>query len=199
MDLFAFAASLAGLGLIFWIVAFIALASLLAAKEGEHYKISAGITVGAFLVLLYLGGSTIKQAFFWVVNNPTTLVEYIFAYAVLGIVWSLVKWVFHLWRIRDRLIDYRQKENIKSGVSLNEDQRKAFFFYARDIMGKTADSLPPRARENKARITSWMIYWPISMPWTLVNEPVKRFFTFAYYRLAGILEGISTRMFRGLA
>jgi hypothetical protein len=57
-------------------------------------------------------------------------------------------------------------------------------------------SIPPTAAENRARIVAWMTFWPASMTWTLINDPVRRFFAAAYDAIVGLLQGISNRAFR---
>ncbi len=59
-------------------------------------------------------------------------------------------------------------------------------------------SIPPRARDNKARIIAWMTYFPASMAWTLVNDPIRHAIEFLYNRVGKLLQSMSDRTFRGV-
>lgn len=56
----------------------------------------------------------------------------------------------------------------------------------------------PLVRENKARIVAWMSYWPASMAWTLIDDPVRRIFMSIYESIGGSLQRISDRRFAGI-
>lgn len=54
---------------------------------------------------------------------------------------------------------------------------------------------PPHPNDNKGRIIFWMSYWPFSAVWTIINDPITRFYRFVYHRIGDMLAGISNRMF----
>ncbi len=56
--------------------------------------------------------------------------------------------------------------------------------------------LPPMVRFNKTKILTWMIYWPWSAIWTVINDPIKRIFKFIYNVVQDYLQSISNRIFR---
>ncbi len=56
-------------------------------------------------------------------------------------------------------------------------------------------SFPPKAYDNKGKIVFWMSYWPFSATWTLINDPVTRFYNFLYRRLGAAFDHISHSMF----
>ena len=55
----------------------------------------------------------------------------------------------------------------------------------------------PRPNKHKARILTWMTYWPFSFIWTMLNDPIKRLMKAIYYKIAGFLTRISDRIFAG--
>lgn len=63
----------------------------------------------------------------------------------------------------------------------------------RDYTGK--ESNPPLAREQKSRIMMWMAYWPISMTWTAINDPVKWAWREIWAALSGLFQGMADREF----
>lgn len=59
-------------------------------------------------------------------------------------------------------------------------------------------NLIPSAKREKSRIMTWMMYWPWSASWTLINDPVKRAFTAVYDQLRALFDGIVKRAFKGI-
>ena len=45
--------------------------------------------------------------------------------------------------------------------------------------------------DNKARITGWMLWWPMSMGWFLIHDPITRFYNFLYKKLRSTFVNIS--------
>lgn len=54
----------------------------------------------------------------------------------------------------------------------------------------------PSPRDHKSRILIWMAWWPWSMAWTLLNDPIKRAFRAIYRALQKRFQSISERAFR---
>lgn len=54
----------------------------------------------------------------------------------------------------------------------------------------------PHPRDHKARILIWMAWWPWSMIWTLLNDPIKRAFRAIYRWLQGYLRKVAIKAFR---
>lgn len=57
-------------------------------------------------------------------------------------------------------------------------------------------TLRPRPRDHKGLITLWMIYWPWSMAWYILNDPIKRFANWIYRRMQKLLEAISEHVWK---
>jgi len=56
----------------------------------------------------------------------------------------------------------------------------------------------PLVRNHKGRVIAWMSYWPWSLFWTILNDPIRRLMRRIYYRIKGILQGISDRVFKDI-
>jgi hypothetical protein len=50
------------------------------------------------------------------------------------------------------------------------------------------------ARNNKARITTWMVYWPFSIVGTFFGDFLSRVFATIYRNISGMLQAMSDRM-----
>jgi hypothetical protein len=54
----------------------------------------------------------------------------------------------------------------------------------------------PRAAKNKRRITAWMAYWPCSAIGTLLNDPVRKFFNWAFGQFKDLCQKLADHVFR---
>jgi hypothetical protein len=129
------------------------------------------------------------------IANPVTLLGAGGAYIALGLAWSFPKWWFYVRKVRDEYLD--NLEYFKEIMGLPADQPlsqvKALDFSSR--YGKTRR---PRASGNKERILTWMMYWPFSFIWTMIDEPLKRAFEVIFRKFRGVYERISETAFAGV-
>lgn len=51
---------------------------------------------------------------------------------------------------------------------------------------------------QKDRILVWAMFWPWSMLWTVVNDPVKEFFEWLITEFQGVYQRISDWAFKGV-
>lgn len=65
-----------------------------------------------------------------------------------------------------------------------------------DVMTYKGNSLNvrPRAAKNKARITSWAIFWPFSMVGTIVNDPLRRLWNLIWGWVKGLYQKMADKM-----
>jgi len=60
-----------------------------------------------------------------------------------------------------------------------------------DWFGRRISIEKPTPDKFKARITAWIVYWPPSLFWTLLNDPLRRIGRMIYEGVADILKKIS--------
>lgn len=144
----------------FWFYALIlvAAAALIISTELDEAKSWGFWVVAATLVVLYFCGNkqTFNDMFSWISANPGTTILIVAGYFVAGLVWAIMKWYVYL-------------------------RKKTAKINAINAYGKTygLDQVYSAA-ENKERILNWMMYWPVSLLWTLIDEPVKKMFLGIY-------------------
>lgn len=133
----------------------------------------ATVTFFIFLALCYFFGSKEQfvESLYFIKDNPGTIILMLISYVVIGVIWSIVKWYFYLQGFKMHHIIRNGTEN---GISL------------RNI---------PRGSQNKNRIITWMSYWPFSMIWTIINEPVRKIFKYIYSKIEGIYDKMSKSVF----
>lgn len=121
------------------------------------------------------------------------LIVIIMFYIAIGIVWSFVKWYLFLLKRRDELIEREEKSKQFRGI---DGSSKVSSVPARSAMIKREDI--PLAKDNKSRIVLWISYWPWSAFWTLLNDPIRKFFNLIYVKISKLYQKISDSVFRDI-
>jgi hypothetical protein len=168
----------------FWIALILAsIVITVLIENAESGGSSATFVCVLTLVLLYVfgAGQDIRDLWTFIVTNPLVVGLAVFAYVVFGAFWSIAKWYFFVIGVRNEFLDNRKL--------YHGDERN------NKLTQEELESKIPSARNNKARITSWMFYWPFSALFTLVNEPIKKVFNTIYRRFTASYDRISKKVF----
>jgi hypothetical protein len=56
----------------------------------------------------------------------------------------------------------------------------------------------PQAWDNKARIITWMTYWPFTLTWLLLNDFITKFFKIIQQKLSNLMDQISRHIFKNV-
>lgn len=164
-----------GFGLWFWGLILVEAALLLWFVEEEWPGISFMSIAVWLLALWWLADIPIWK---WIHDNPGKLAKYAGYYIVIGMVWTFIKYYFKLKNIQGEIKKLKESWNLfkndpnerTSGVTNFED-------YVNKKMYAPHITFDATAR----KLTTWAIFWPPSMIWTLLNDPVKKFFNWLIY------------------
>jgi len=146
-------------------------------------------------------------------EQPLTALLLAGGYAAAGTFWGLGKWFFFVQRERRRY-EHQKAEFLRSkGVSGNVVPPELKQAWRKECGGVTYQTvsddpdrcrkgvypvnMAPKASDHRGQIIGWMIYWPWSLVWTLINDPVVRLFKWIYRQIQGLLQKISDHAFRG--
>lgn len=177
----------------FWLfAAFVALV-LMALIANERPGWATLFFLAAAFATNYLTG---VKVFDWVSENPLGAALVILAYLAIGVVWSIAKWAFFVYAER------RAYDRMKTDFLLARQCGNSSGAVPKELQGDWGRYIahrrfPPHAAHNKTRIVTWMAFWPWSLVWTMIDDPIKRIFEFLYRRIQTLLEGISKRAFQG--
>jgi hypothetical protein len=175
----------------FWLLVSVASISIIWILESALYGsrhngggLYSTLVIIGCVILYYFCGSKqdVEDFFVFIKDHPVLSLLRILIYIGIGLVWSVFKWYFFLQNTKEKLlkqIEYR-KEEYPGNTKLN---------------GPIHESDFPKAKDNKARIISWMSYWPFSAFWTLINEPVKKIFKFIYTKFEGVFTYMEKKVF----
>ncbi|MBI5733173.1 hypothetical protein HY967_04490 [Candidatus Jorgensenbacteria bacterium] len=180
----------------FWTLAVIATIIIIACIDhNENFTGATASLVIALLLLQFLGD---VKVFSYVLEQPFMGLIYFVMYLGAGTAWSIIKW----WRF----VGKRKSEY---------DRAKAEFLTRHKVEGNAIPNVlksewrdrcrhesyaeAPQARQHKGKIVGWMCYWPWSLFWTLLDDPIKKILQTIYQWLQGIYQAISIRAYRDVA
>lgn len=123
-------------------------------------------------------------------------------YLIAGIIWSFVKWWRYLTRrketVQELTAEFLKNRQLDSSKRVPEKLNGDWKSYMRhhtplDFRSARTEDIwvQPRAADNKVTIVTWMGFWPWSVPWTLVRDPVWRALKFAFEALKGSYDRLA--------
>jgi len=155
----------------FWTLILASMISIIALIENEYNIMADIVFAGSILALYKLGsGEAINTIGSWAVTHWFYTILIFIGYLLSGTIYSLVKWAIFVADGKAKII-----------------RNNGYFSKSDWTPGK-----------NKARITHWMIFWPISGIWTLISNPVARAFNRIFYRLESVYQKISDKIMKEL-
>ncbi len=177
----------------FWALTALAAILLIWTIDSER-PTSAFVLLVIYAIVLGITGSF--NVVDWVLRNPLELLKYVAGYVAIGVGWAWIRWEFFINVIDRQYNEFRSEYLTTKGLTeLVTDAQKKEFLDLADVHGFGSTVIPVRVNRNKARLILWMTYWPFSMPWTLIDEPVKRTFEFLYLQLGSALQARSNQKF----
>lgn len=166
---------------LFWYAFTIFAGIILFSLETDNGFVSSLAVIG-FVLALWLFGDI---GALFTLTGISTLLSLVVVYLFIGALWSVAKWLFFLWEAKAWYT--------KNKARMDDDLKRGYFEgnrYFRDHK-----DFPPRAARHKAQIMLWIAYWPFSMVWTLLNDPITRAVKAIYNALGGLMQRMSDRVF----
>ncbi len=190
-------------GILFWIFVSIIALVLFIVVANEKPGWATISVIATLLLLAWLGDFNLWTV---ITHNPLWAVALFFAYVALGVGWSFWKWWFFVTDKRDKFVELKAEyeravkkrkereevEVIEHRYCYNDDTHLNRLRCEMELNKK------PGARDNKARILTWTIWWPWSFIWTLVDDPLKKFFKYIYKKLQATYQKIADKIYAGV-
>jgi|GEM_PF-3720407 len=184
------------------VVAFIIWGFCLIEKESLFGIITSMILF--FIFMQFLAKYNIAAS---VVDSPLNLL-WIPGYFAIGFAWSFVKWWLFVNKAAERLKEMKEKF-LKEHTDKTFDANKKYSEQVSSFSGRNLkeewesfiqfkDVQRPLAKKNKGRITTWIIYWPFSFIWSLLNDLIKSLIRQLVTTFQKFYQAISDKAFKGL-
>ncbi len=116
------------------------------------------------------------------------LLFYVVAWFAVGAFWS----AFRFWRFAVKLAGQAREQLEKMRAKFTGQT----FTLAEVHLSGYDHPLPPHPRDNKLRVTSWIMFWPQSVFWFVLNDPIRRLAEFIYEQLGEALAWLGRAAFR---
>lgn len=144
----------------------------------------------ALVALVALTCFSDVHAYEWVLSKPYTALGIVVAYfAGMGL-WMLAKWELYVGKAVRKVEELKKRYFALSNAAPSGFSKwlsSQSEFYSKEI--------PFKVSQHKALIIQWGIWWPVSMAWTVVNDPVVRFSKYLYESLSTFMQRRSDARF----
>lgn len=120
----------------------------------------------------------------WILANPLTALTYVAGYFVLGALYTLVRWKYHVATNREEIRSaYASFASHRVNAGKTPEQILAEF--------KSDPANPVRLRDHKSLVLTWLNFWPVSALWMAIHIPIKHGWQFIYANMVGVLSRIA--------
>lgn len=141
--------------------------------------------------------------------EPLLAIAGVLGYLVAGTVWAVVKWWFYTKAERRKYDEFKAewingtcmtgmgKENVPYSTMVNPDgswsdeMKRRFNEDLKSTYGDEKIDVRPQVAKHKQEIYLWLCYFPWSMIWTIINDPIRRAFHWIYGEIRQALQKIS--------
>jgi hypothetical protein len=179
-------------------------------------------TIWVIVYLLFLQFLVKVDFLYAIIHHPIKSSLCILGYIVIGFIWSFVRWwIFvnkeaegyqkarfnfltrtrqELERRFERLHDtpYKNKplsEALKELENITLDTKIPDFLKT-EWKSIVSSSQLPKVSDNKAKISLWVMYWPVSLVWSFINDLIKKLVRSLITQLRVVYEGITKLVYR---
>jgi hypothetical protein len=189
----------------FWAVTGAAFLTLIALTECERTFTATSLAIIIVGLTCFANGI---NPFTWTMANPDLAFGSIVGYVVVGALYGVLKWWSFLRKILAKYneikTEFLRSQNMLGNVSLPT--------IPEELKGKWAERLDceygelryigrgqmPSASAHKGKILAWMAWWPMSLTWLIINDPVKEIFQYVYEKLGTTMQRISAYVFKDI-
>ena len=176
----------------FWLWILIGAWIVMAIADIHYERLGwAGFWLLAFVACLHFGG--VIDVASLVIHEPLKFFGGVGGYILIGLGWGALKLKFRARKIRVKLNEevipglrhrFLQSKGI-AGDTVPANLRDEWRAYQDEDYGFTERLKSMEVSQNKAHLTMWVIWWPISAFWTAVSDWVVHFFDWLIYDVFG--------------
>lgn len=209
-------------GPLWWLLTIIAIIIITAAIDNDNGTLA---TITAVITLIAMTCFGTLPLIDYATNNPWTLTAIIAAYFLIGgPIGGIARWYTYVHdelekyeNKKQEWLTYKNIQNkevppelkidwliylygknyfpwIKITGQKNYDQRNNTDPFKRETI-EVIQSYP-KVWDNKAKIVTWMTYWPFTLTWLFLDDIVTRWFKLIQQKLANLMDQISRSIFK---
>lgn len=194
-------------GFWFWFLA-VSFFIVVTAFTEYAYGFLALLAITIFALIIQLFSDINILGYIW--NNPYYIISYLLAYLLIGIIYSFGRWRLYC--------DDRREE-------YDEIKKQFFKYYNLNYVDISKTPVPPEMVESwygflKGRVNYniineykeginfndyidtfiiwWILYWPFSLFWTIINHPLRKLIKYSINKLHAAYNFIARQSFIGI-
>lgn len=157
------------------------------------------LTVAFYIVFLQF---VVKiDIFSSILQNPIKSILFFLSYFLIGFIWSFIKWFMYVnkqaLRIKLERVDFLKKYGDKHCLTINLDTPIPDSLL-NDWRHSKSYIRKPVVHENKTKISHWVIYWPVSVIWSLLNDFIRKTVDIIIIKIKFIYEKITSNAFESI-
>ena len=196
----------------FWLLVVVtAVLVLIASETGRRFW--ALFCIAGFITLMHFSGNINVPD---ILANPLHLLLFVGLYFVIGTPWSFLKWFSFLNQKKDELMEIKGRFikaratmqppatvalSEKSPIPTEEWDNFAEFVRESSYGGyhwkpEKPEDCKPHWSKYKGKLTDWILFWPWSAFWTILNDPLVRLGNWIRDRFRGVYQWQSDRVFK---
>jgi len=185
-----------------WIVLLGFVIWLFVAVERTNWVSSTVCIILYVLFLQFLGRSHILENF---AGHPWSIILYILGYLTLGFIWSFVKWWLFVSKVAQKRIEAREslvkefdpgESPVPSRYNRKPSAKDMEERWQREI--RTEHLERPKVSENKGKITTWVICWPVSFIVSLLDDFVRKVVKQLILKFQKLYDAITAGAFKAV-
>ena len=183
-------------------------------QEEENLAFMMAVFAAYGLFLYFISGINFIGL---VMNDPAKAAYYVLGYFAMGMVWTIAKWYLYSTRKGEEYAKQRKKFLIRASGAPERDIEKCIeeshgtVEEVRALRTADLDTVVPvclrkqwasikiyrpKWREKKQKLSTWVIWWPLSMFWSFFDDFIKRSINAMLEWFGGIFDAISRKAFR---
>ena len=157
----------------FWLLIGIEIIIIISSLEQDKVNSLGWLSFLVVLGILYFCGNAhhFNDFFQYTIQHPIVSVLFFLGYLIAGTVWSFVKWYVYL-----------KKKATKYVINQSDNS----YIWDTDF----------KAKSQKQRILNWMMYWPFSLVWTVIDQPFKKAFLYIYNSIENKYQSIGDNILK---
>lgn len=159
-----------------------------------------GATVVLIISLICLHLFTKFNLFSLAREDWRITVAIIIGYITIGFAWGIIKWKFFVYELISKYRDIKRKFLNRKDLSGKEIPENLLDEWKEYLNGQTEYERrlnhSPVASEYIDNIMAWMCFWPVSLTWFLISDPIRWIYKTLYAYAANFFQWISDNQFK---
>jgi len=192
----------------FWVISAAIFGWLIFLTERESHFL-AGLALFGFMWIVSSANG------FSILDNPLVALMWLGIYLGIGVVWSFLKWFSFLFSKRDEVKRFKNAfvkrfgQPLTAEGKINPQDMDDFIKYLNDQGYSAKDKhngrmtneiesqqdITPSVDGRFGDLTRWIVWWPFSAFWTILNDPLRRLAEAIVRMFRGAYTNLANRVF----